>query len=414
MSTMQPTPPVFADEGGRLKRGLAVIKAAVPMLSQHGVQILAAGVAFNIFIAIFPGLVAAVAIISLVTDDVTDLLARLEFLPPELTELIAPELASLADAGGGASVALLVGVGGSLFAASSAAGALMTALNQINDTTESRNVVVQRLVALLLVVALLGALVAMVVLVVLGPQLRRFLLPEQFLGGWSEVGLTVLQGVGAVAILMLLFSFILWRAPDRHDVEHHWVTPGSAFGVVGWLVLSGLFTIYTQTFGNYGATYGALAGVIVVLVWLQLSMTVLLFGACIDVVHQRRQEVAEVPPEPALAAADPAAAVSLPAVRGEVSGGGATDLPASITTTRTGDGPDVAQVSAGRSAATSTTATTPTAGAPTSRTATPRPAAPTAVGTAPAPPRRGPLVAVGAVAVTIAGVAAGIWRRRRS
>ncbi|HWB71760.1 MAG TPA: YhjD/YihY/BrkB family envelope integrity protein [Egibacteraceae bacterium] len=261
--------------------------SALKQVKADDVPTLAAGVAFKIFLSIFPSLIAAVAIFSLVMSParLPALLGRLEGLvPPEVIEqLLEPPLTGLVGASGGAAGSLAVlGVLGGLWSATSAAVTLIKALNRINHVEETRNVVAQRAVALVLTLALLGVIVALIVLVVVGPQVQDWLLPARL----EDSPVAVLFGVGqflvAVALLMGLFAFVYWLGPDRQRAGWQAFSPGAVLGVAGWLALSAGFTLYVQLAGNYRATYGTLAGVIVALLWLQLSMLVLLVGAELD------------------------------------------------------------------------------------------------------------------------------------
>ena len=70
------------------------------------------------------------------------------------------------------------------------------------------------------------------------------------------------------------------------------MTPGAIVATVGWLIVSALFAVYTGTFSSYSKTYGALASIVVVLLWLWLSCLVVLLGAEVDGVREQADEVA--------------------------------------------------------------------------------------------------------------------------
>jgi membrane protein len=254
-------------------------KAAV---KRDDVPSLAAGVAFKIFLALFPALLAAVAIFSLVTDpaQLEEYLALLEGVVPEqalgiLRTALENIVATDATAAGGLAV---TGVLAGLFSASSAAATLVKALNRAYEVGE-RGFVKQRLVSLAITFALLVTILALIVLVVAGPQVQRLLVPAQLEGTAASVGFTVAQIVVVLLLVVALFAFIYWIGPNREHRSWVWLSPGAVVGVAGWLLLSLGFTLYVQNFGEYEATYGALGGVIVLLLWLQLSMAILLIGA---------------------------------------------------------------------------------------------------------------------------------------
>lgn len=258
---------------------LALLVAALKGMLAHDVPVLAAAIAFKIFLSLFPAAVAAVAVFSRVGDP-TRLLGRARaVLPPEVISLLEDRVLGVAGTEGAGLIAV-VGVLGGLWAASSAAATLVKALNRINGVTEARGFIGQRVVALAITFALLLALAAILALVVLGPQLRAWLLPEGFLGGAAGLLMQLVQSVAALAVLALLLSFVYWVGPNREErPAWSWWNPGALVGVVGWLLVSGGFSLYTQTAATYEATYAGLAGVIVTLLWLQLSMIALLLGA---------------------------------------------------------------------------------------------------------------------------------------
>ncbi len=268
---------------------LALARAVQEDVKVHDVPSLAAGVAFKIFLALFPSLLAFLAVVSLVADPEALLEAADEVVPPAALDLLAPRIEGVTGTGG-AGALLTVGVLGGLWAASSAAVTLMKAMTRIHGSVERRGFVGQRAVALLLTLALLLALALLVALVVLGPQVRQAVLGLVDLGGLGGLALNLAQGALAVLVLILLLSFVYWAAPDVAGRRRRWISPGAVVGAIGWLVLSSGFSLYTQTAGDYEATYAGLAGVIVTLVWLQLSMLVLLLGAQVDATLLARRE----------------------------------------------------------------------------------------------------------------------------
>lgn len=265
-------------------RMIIALKGTLARAGRHDTSVLAAGVAFRIFLSLFPGAAAAVGIFSLVVDEST-VIARLEELlanaPQAVQEVLSDQALELAS-GTGAGFALVAGIAGGLWAASSSSHMLMIALNRAWGVPDTRNVVVKRLIAIGLVLILFAGIGALLALVILGPQVQRLVLPEQLLGGAGQIAFGVLQFLGAVVILVVVFELVFRIGPDLKRSTAHFLTPGAVLAVVGWLLLSAGLAIYTQTSGNYAATYATLAGVVITMVWLQLSMTVLLLGAELD------------------------------------------------------------------------------------------------------------------------------------
>lgn len=276
----------------------AVLKSTFAEISDDDVPSLAAGVAFRIFLSIFPALIAAVAIFSLVTTEedmarFITVMQNVEFLPEAANDLVIKPLENLVEGDGAAGIAV-AGVLGGLWAATSAAVTLIKALSRAWDVPESRSFFVQRAVALVIMVALVLALAGLFLLLVVGVQIQAALLPEGLNTGMTGALLGLGRFVAAVALLMLLFAFVYWVGPDRDRPHLQWLSPGAVVAVVGWLAASGLFTFYVRTFGDYEATYGALAGVIVLLLWLQISMMTMLIGAELNAEVERAAEIRSV------------------------------------------------------------------------------------------------------------------------
>jgi membrane protein len=234
-----------------------VVRRAWRETRADGIPLMAAGVAFYSFIALFPALIAAITLYGLVADpeqveeQIRDLSAA---LPAESATLIADQLRQITSTSDRAlGVGLVISVLGALFTASGGVANLIKAINLAYDEQETRGFARLRGVALLLTV---GAIVFLVVAV-----LR-----------W--VGL-VLFVTGALAVL---YRF----APDRDDPRLSWVSLGAAVATALWIIGSVGFSLYVGNFGSYGETYGALAGAVVLLLWLFLTAFVVLLGAEIN------------------------------------------------------------------------------------------------------------------------------------
>ncbi len=103
----------------------------------------------------------------------------------------------------------------------------------------------------------------------------------------------------ATGFLSLLFAIIYYFGPNVRVSQWRWLTPGSAFGMVGWLVASLGLRVYVHYFNNYSATYGSLGTVIILLTWFYLSGLMLLIGGEINseieaAVHEKKLVAAGV------------------------------------------------------------------------------------------------------------------------
>jgi len=108
--------------------------------------------------------------------------------------------------------------------------------------------------------------------------------------------------------VLLFFAFVYHLAPNIEQRGWRWRSPGSVVGAVMWLVLSGLFALYTSYAGSYARTYGSIAGAIVLLLWLNYSSWAILFGAELNAELDRQANIN--------AAGGPRAGLVKPARRG--------------------------------------------------------------------------------------------------
>jgi membrane protein len=246
---------------------------------EHNTGLLAAGVTYYSFLSIFPALIAIVAVYGLVASPAE--VARqvnsvAEQLPPEARKLISDQLQNVASARAGAlSVSLVVAVLTALWSASAAINGLMGALNVVYAEREDRGIVIKRGTSLLLT---FGA----VVFVVLAAFLLTVLPPLVGLLDLGPVGEWFLLGarwIGLLAAFMLGLAVLFRFGPDRADARVRWLGPGAVLSTALWILVSFGFSVYVANFASYDKTYGTLAGVVVLLLWLYFTAYAVLLGA---------------------------------------------------------------------------------------------------------------------------------------
>ena len=265
------------------------------------IGIVSAGVAFYAFLAMVPLLGALVLTYGLVADPAqvqSHILSLAKSLPQSAAELIGEQLRNVVDGSAGKKgLGLLLALAIALFGARNGAGAAITALNIAYDEEETRGLVKLNLLALAMTV---GAIVAVPLVIGAMTALAALgdLLP-------AASGATVLLGKIASYVLFALLAMAGAAAfyrfgPDRDEPRWEWVTAGSLFAALGWMVLTALFGFYVSNFGSYNATYGSLGAVVVLLTWLYLSAYVLLLGAEInaELERQTRADTTVGPAEP--------------------------------------------------------------------------------------------------------------------
>jgi membrane protein len=229
------------------------------------------------------------------TDAVMDIAT--DVMPSSAVDMLRQPIQQLVDSPS-AGFALIAGLAGALWSASGYVGAFSRAMNRIYEIDEGRPVWKLRPVQLLLT---LGALVMVAavafMLAVSGPV-------AQSIGnalGAGQLAVTAWNVVKWPLILIFVtvaVAILYSIAPNVKQPKFRWISVGAAVAIVVWIVASILFGVYVANFGSYNETYGALAGVIVFLLWLWITNVALLFGAELDAELERgRQLQAGLPAE---------------------------------------------------------------------------------------------------------------------
>jgi membrane protein len=253
---------------------------------------IAGGVAFFILLAIFPAITALVSAYGLFfnASTITNNLSLLaDIVPANVLSIVHEQAQRIgANSGRALSLGVVVGILVSLWSAMSGVKAMIDALNVIYEQQESRNFFKLSLVALLFTLcgfaAFLLAIAAVVVLpLVLAP-----------VGLGSAAGTLTRFGRWPLLLLLLLIGLAaLYRyGPDRRAARWQWVSVGSVFAAVTWIIASYLFSWYLASFANYNATYGSLGAVVGLMMWLWISTILVLLGAELnaEIEHQTARD----------------------------------------------------------------------------------------------------------------------------
>jgi len=259
-----------------------VLKRSTAQVKQDNVPLLSAGVAFYIFLALFPGLIAAVTLYGLVADpqQVEEQIASLtDALPEDSASLITGQLRDIASTSSSAlGLGLAVSLAGALFSASGGVQNLVKAVNIAYDEQETRGFLKLRGLALLMTLAAVLFLAVAVGLVAVLPVA----LEATGLGVVATVAVQVARWVGLIVFVLVALALLYRYAPDRDAPRFAWVGLGSIVAMVLWVLGSAGFSLYVSNFGSYGQTYGALAGVVILMLWLFLTSFIILLGAEIN------------------------------------------------------------------------------------------------------------------------------------
>jgi membrane protein len=259
------------------KGWLDIAKRTMKEAKQDQIPLLAAGVAFYTLLSLFPAIIAAVSIYGLVADPQTvrDQIDNLtKMLSPETAKIIGTQIEQITSGAGGAlGFATVLGILTALWSASSGMKALITGVNLAYDETETRKFAKLRGLAVLLTLG------AMVLLVVAGATIAGFPPIANDLPMVLQWVLGIVRFIILAALVIFGLAVLYRYAPDRDEPKWTWVSWGSVVATVLWIVASIGFSVYASSFGNYNKTYGALAGIIILMFWLFLTAYVVLFGA---------------------------------------------------------------------------------------------------------------------------------------
>ena len=247
----------------------------------------------------FPALIALVSILGLVGASATDpLIENLTALTPSTArDLFQSSIENITQSQGTAGFTLVASLLVALWAASGYVGGFTRASNSIYEVEEGRpfwklkpfQIVITAVMILLLAMCAIAVIVTGPVAEEVGKVIG---LEDAAVTAWDIAKWPVIA-----LVVVTMFSVLYWAAPNLDQPHFRWLTPGAILAVVAWLVASGLFALYVANFSSYNATYGALAGVVVFLVWLWITNVAILLGAELNAELERQREVESGVPE---------------------------------------------------------------------------------------------------------------------
>ncbi|MGW0160187.1 YihY/virulence factor BrkB family protein [Mycobacterium sp. NPDC003323] len=294
--TPDPDDPVKPDSPADLSKPsiLFVLRKTAREFSGDQCTDLAAALTYYAVLSLFPALVVMVSLLGVfgqgkrTTDAVLQIVEDLG--PSSAVDTLRAPIQQLVEAPS-AGIALVIGIAGALWSASGYIGAFGRAMNRIYEVDEGRPVWKLRPTQLLLTFAgLVAAAVVAFLLAVSGPVAAALgdaigLGPAaQTTWNIARFPVILILVVGAVAVLYYV-------APNVRQPKFRWISVGAAVAIVLWVLASVGFGFYVGNFGSYNKTYGALAGVIVFLLWLWITNLALLFGAELDAELERGRQL---------------------------------------------------------------------------------------------------------------------------
>ena len=272
---------------------LGVLKRTVKEFREDNLTDWAAALTYYGILAIFPALLALVSILGLLgsgtTQPLIDNLGKVA--PGPAKDIFTSAIQNLQKSQGAAGVLFFVGLGGALWSASGYVGAFMRASNAIYDVEEGRPIWKTAPTRLLttLVLLLMLAVVAIGVTVTgpLADQVGKVL----GIGSAAVTAWDIAKWPVILLAVITMFAILYWAAPNVKHPRFRWISPGGVVGLLVWIVASAAFAFYVANFGSYNKTYGALAGVIIFLMWLWISNIAILLGAVFNAELERGRQI---------------------------------------------------------------------------------------------------------------------------
>lgn len=272
-------------------------KSSLDLIRDGGIE-LSGYIAFTSLLSLFPMLIFGAALMGLLSDSDTikALIQQLfSLIPTEVEKVILPVLIEIL--GQEKHGLLSLGLLGTLWAASSGIEALRLGLNRAYGLRETRSFFWRRFQGMLIVSTLGLGMALLTVVIVLEPilqELAKQYLDWAFLKNLDQLW-NLLRYGSATFVLFILLNLVYQKLPNHHRVHPHSYV-GAAIATLLWLIAASLFSLYMAYAGNYTVTYGSLGGIIITLLFFQITALVFLFGGEINQVLNAQDKTGQLPP----------------------------------------------------------------------------------------------------------------------
>jgi membrane protein len=288
----------YRPEGAGTRSGaFATLKRTVSEFGEDNLTDWAAALTYYGLLSLFPALIALVSVLGVfgdpatTTQKITDVVTQIG--PQTAADTFKGPIESITSDRGQAGVLFFVGLGAALWSASGYIGAFMRASNIVYETPEGRPFWKLRPLQILvtLVMVLLLALVALA-LVLTGPIVDAVAAPLG-IGSTATTIWSIAKWPVLIAIVICMFAVLFYAAPNVRVGSFKHVLPGVVVALAVWVAASVGFALYVANFGSYNKTYGALGGVVVMLMWFWLTNVSLLLGLELNAELERSRQLRE-------------------------------------------------------------------------------------------------------------------------
>jgi membrane protein len=257
--------------------------------NRHHTFALSAAMAFYALLALFPGLAAFISLYGLFLNPAAidaQIQSLSGIMPSGAIDIVSGQINALTHSGGGSlGIWFAIGLVTALWSASSGVKSVFEALNVLHDEQERRSFLTLNLTALTLTVGAMAFLLLALAALIALPIALNFTDGDKIFAWLATAARWPALIVAVNLVLVVLYRF----GPSRVHPRWRWLSPGSAFASVVWLVASMLFSWYVGNFGSYNKTYGALGAVVGFMTWMWISGIIVLVGAELDAELERRR-----------------------------------------------------------------------------------------------------------------------------
>ncbi|WP_458414707.1 YihY/virulence factor BrkB family protein [Schinkia sp. CFF1] len=256
------------------------IKELFRRFNQDEVIGLSAELAYFFLLSLFPFLIFLITLIGYLPISQEDLLGLVSrFAPGEAMDLIETNLRQILEGPKGG--LLSFGLIATIWSASNGVNAIIRVLNRAYEVRESRPYLLSRFMAIILTVAMILVIIIALLLPVFGKAIGIFLfthfgISDSFIAIWDFFRIFI----SFFVMVVVLAGLYLFAPNKRLCLKEVWI--GAFFATIGWQLVSLAFSYFVLNFANYTATYGSLAGIIILMIWFYLSAMVIIVGGEIN------------------------------------------------------------------------------------------------------------------------------------
>ncbi|WP_035779881.1 YihY/virulence factor BrkB family protein [Arthrobacter sp. H14] len=270
-----------------------IVKKTIREFTADQCTDLAAALTYYAVLSIFPALLALVSLLGVTgqAQATTDaMLSLIEGVAPGSTDAVRPVITNLVSSPA-AGLTLIIGLAAALWSASGYVGAFGRAMNKVYEVDEGRPFWKLKPMMLLITLVLLLLVVLIAILLVVSGPIAQMIGDVVGLGSVAVLIWSIAKWPVLIFFAVLMIAILYYATPNVKQPKFKWMSLGALFALLVLAVASLGFYFYVSNFGSYNATYGAIGGVIVALLWFWLANLSLLFGAELDAEMERGRQL---------------------------------------------------------------------------------------------------------------------------